>query len=95
MQAVATMITPKAERYAAQLCKHFAHKVEARYEDGEGQVAFPFGRCTMRVAGEALTLVGEADSVDDLAHLEEVVGTHLERFAFREEPRIMWSRIVA
>ncbi|MFT3972781.1 MAG: DUF2218 domain-containing protein [Amaricoccus sp.] len=92
LQSEAVVTTPKAAGYAAQLAKHFGHKVEARFEDGQGEVAFPFGRCGLEAQGERLSLTASAADVEALARVEEVIASHLRRFAFREELVIEWAR---
>ena len=42
------------------------------------------GETRLAVAPEALELSAEAKTPDDLARLQEVIGSHLKRFAFRE-----------
>ena len=38
LKSVAVVTTPKAESYLAQLCKHFAHKIPATHEVGQGRI---------------------------------------------------------
>jgi uncharacterized protein len=33
--------TPKVSQYLEQLCKHFGHKVEIRFDEHWGRIAFP------------------------------------------------------
>ncbi len=90
----------RAERYLVQLCKHFAHKVPASYEsagDGpaqdrmEGKVDFPWGVCRMSATGDGLAIICEAADAESLKRVEYVVADHVERFAWREKPRIDWQ----
>jgi len=83
--------TPKASRYLQQLAKHFGHKVPVTFTPGEGEVTLPFGTCEMAATDAALsiTVLGEAR---DIARLEQFVGDHLARFAFREKPTLTWQR---
>ena len=90
--STATVVTPKAAGYAAQLCKHFGHKVPARFEGSDGEVAFPGGTCRLHVEGDALTMTVTGADAAAVARLEEVVGSHLVRFAFREELAVDWTR---
>jgi DNA-binding PadR family transcriptional regulator len=92
LASTAVVTTPKAAGYAAQLCKHFAHKIPARFEDGRGEIEFAAGICRLAADGDRLTLRAEADGPDNLARLEGVVARHLVRFAFREELQIDWQR---
>lgn len=92
LASTATVTTPKAAGYAAQLAKHFAHKLPAHFEAGRGEVEFPFGTCTLAAEADRLTLRAEAADPDALARTEEVVASHLLRFAFREELTVDWQR---
>ena len=84
--------TAKAQGYLVQLCKHFAHKIPARFEGSDGEIAFPMGTCRLHVEGETLVLAVEGADAGAVARLEEVVASHLLRFAFREELAIDWQR---
>lgn len=89
----ATVTTPKAAGYAAQLAKHFAHKIPARFEGDTGEIAFSAGICRLRAEGETLTLTIEAADAAALAQVQDVVARHLLRFAFREEMVIDWEAV--
>ena len=39
--------TPKASQYLQQLCKHIGHKVEARFDERAGTIAFPARPCSL------------------------------------------------
>ena len=86
----ATLTTERASTYLQQLCKHFAHKVEVEFTPTDGRVTLPFGVCTLRAdeTALALTVTGEADN---LARMEQVIGDHLVRFAFRETFSLDWQ----
>ena len=90
-QSLARVPTAKAERYLIQLCKHFAHRVPAEYDDNSGVIAFDFGRCQMGATSEILALVAEAADSAALAEVQDVIGRHLERFAFRDGLRVSWT----
>ncbi len=77
-----TVSTDCASRYLQQLCKHFGHKVPVEFTAEAGQITLPFGTCTLHAEGALLTLVatGETDKID---RLEQVIGDHFARFAFR------------
>ncbi len=92
LRASATASTPLADRYLQQLCKHFAHKVPASAENGEGRIEFPFGVADLRASETVLNLSVGASSLDDLKRMQKVVEDHLLRFAFREElAELNWS----
>ena len=77
-------------RYLGQLCKHFAHKLPVTLEEARGSIAFPMGTCRLEAAEGLLLLRAEADGAEALERLQEVVGRHLLRFAFRAPPAIDW-----
>jgi hypothetical protein len=81
-------------RCLQQLCKHFGHKLPAEFDARHGRVEFPGGPCELDAGAEAgiLHLRVTARDEEGLARLEDVVGRHLERFAFREKPEIRWTR---
>ena len=77
-------------RYLGQLCKHFAHKLPVTLEEARGSIAFPMGTCRLEAAEGLLLLHAEADGAEALERLQDVVGRHLLRFAFRAPPTIDW-----
>ena len=92
LHSEARVTTTRASRYLGQLCKHFAHKIPAEHSETQGRLEFPWGLCTIEAAGDLLILRAEAKDTPSLDQLEEVVGSHLARFAFRDKPEIRWSR---
>lgn len=81
-------------RYLGQLCKHFQHKLPVTLEETHGCITFPGGVCTLEAPADAgmLTLRLVAGDEAALGTLEDVVGRHLKRFAFREDPELHWTR---
>ncbi len=83
-------------RYLGQLCKHFGHKITATYDEDyrSGRIAFPMGPCELEADDAAGVLVMRVSAAidDDLTRLERVVGSHLERFVFREPLTVTWMR---
>jgi hypothetical protein len=95
MKSSATVPTEHAQRYMTQLCKHFAHKVPATFEGREGRITFDMGQAALRASEGSLIVVGEAGDAEGLARLEQVIESHLKRFAFREpELAVEWRRAV-
>lgn len=90
--SVATIATPNARKYLAQLCKHFQHKLPATWEESAGTIDFPIGRCGLRAKSGELEIFLASPDASQLTQLEDVVGRHLVRFAFREKLAIAWSR---
>jgi hypothetical protein len=85
-----TLTTAKAANYAAQLAKHFGHKIKVEDQDGLTVFHFTAGRATAKAAPTDLTLTVQADTVEKRARVQEILGSHLERFAFREDLRVIW-----
>lgn len=88
----AEITTGKASRYLQQMCKHFGHKVTVAFTPEAGEIHLPFGDGTLQSADGRLTLQASAASEDDVERLEQVLGSHLERFAFRENISVTWTR---
>jgi len=88
-QSISHVETPKASRYLQQLCKHFGHKVPVEFDTRQGSITLPFGTCALLAGEGSLTMTV---SGDDTEKLEQVFGSHLERFAFRESLNVAWER---
>lgn len=84
--------SPKANNYLHQLCKHFGHKVEITEDKKSHIIHLEFGSGKMRTGENTLVLIARADDVEKLERTETVLGRHLERFAFRENLHVIWSR---
>lgn len=82
--------TANASGYLQQLCKHFAHKVEASFDGSKGSVLFEMGPCELAADEAMLTILCRAVTEEGGRLMQEVVGSHLARFAFREELEIEW-----
>ena len=85
--------TEAAPRYLGQLCAHFSHKPELevmRPEEDNGVIRFPSGLCSLTATQHSLHLeIGGRDQFS-LERLQDVIDKHLQRFAFREPPKIEW-----
>jgi len=89
--STATILSSRASGYLQQLCKHFGHKVPVTFTAEVGEIALPFGTCSLRAQDTSLVLsvTGETDAI---ARLEQVIGDHRARFAFRENLSMTWQR---
>ena len=93
MESHASLKTDKAARYLAQLCKHWGHRFPARFDDAMGVVELPAGPLTLTADGGELRLTLKVADPEQVARLEDVVTSHLARFAFREgEIKLAWTR---
>jgi uncharacterized protein len=86
----ATVETEKPVPYMRQLCKHFAHKREASFDDDSGYIQFDFGRCELLARDGCLELVVSAPDEESRARLEQVIGSHVERFGRRDGLSVTW-----
>jgi uncharacterized protein len=78
--------TASGSKYLQQLCKHRGHKFEVEFSKNRGQVRSPFAVATMEANADALLIAIEADDLESVEALKEVVANHLDRFTFREAP---------
>ncbi len=85
IQSSATVPTPNAGRYVAQLCKHFANKVEVVEKNGGGEIRFSCGTAHLDALPDRLLISVTSPTDAELADTKDVVERHLLRFAFREE----------
>ena len=92
LASTSTIRSERASSYLQQLCKHFGHRIEVEFDGKRGRITFDFGRCELAAEDDALTMSASADDQESLRRVEDVVGSHLERFAFRETLEIAWVR---
>jgi uncharacterized protein len=76
--------TPSPARYMGQLCKHFAHRAPVVLNEADGKITFSFGTCDAIAEPTGLRLRAAAPDAEDMAQLQRVIISHLQRFAFRE-----------
>ena len=90
MVAKADFKTDKAARYMKALCNHFGRKVAAGYENDDGWIDFPFGRCELQADHDGLSIRLEGHDAPTLFQLKRIVSGHLERFAQNELVSLDW-----
>ncbi len=91
--ATSSFETQNASRYIAQLCKHFAHKVEVDYSEMRGGAALPPGPAVMEARDGALHFDVRAETEEGLMRAKFIIEDHIKRFAFRENlSNLNWSR---
>jgi hypothetical protein len=94
LRSTASVPTDVPARYAKQLLSHLGRKTTVEPLDGApdgGRLVFGFGTGTVRPADGALVLDAEAESPEDLAHVEDVLARHLERFGAKRELVVTWE----
>ena len=94
--ATALVPTRHGSRYLQQLCKHWSHNLAVEFAPEQGKVVFPKDArglsfpadavVTFRAQDDALEVVLEASSPEQLEGLKGAIAKHLDRFAFREAP---------
>lgn len=84
---VAHVPTAQGGRYLQQLCKHWSHKMAVEFTAETGKIAFPTGAVVTMTAHPAdLEVEIALPPGGDADHMQKVVASHLDRFAFREAP---------
>lgn len=90
-QRVARVETPLGSKYLQRLCKHFAHKVRADWDENRGKVTFAEGICILQADAQGLQLTCSADSGQELVEIVETLDRHFIRFAKAEAPELIWQ----
>lgn len=86
IETTAAVPTSNAERYVTQLCKHWGHKLSVDQTDDRGIVRFDGAVATLEPTKEELIVTILANDSVIAERLQNVVASHLDRFAFREAP---------
>jgi hypothetical protein len=95
LTSVAVVITDAPTRYAKQLLSHVGRKATVEQLDDEhegGRLVFSYGTGTLRAHPDRLVMEAEAADAASLAHVEDVLGRHLERFGARQGLTVTWER---
>lgn len=84
-----------APRYLTTLCRHFARKVPATWDEQQGEVKFVDGLCLMSVANDCQVLEIRCQSAaeEGLAKLESIITQHVKMFERREQLQLAWQRL--
>ncbi|MGY1763783.1 DUF2218 domain-containing protein [Geodermatophilus sp. SYSU D00779] len=90
----ADVTTGAPARYAEQLISHLGRKVPFTGDAITAPATAVIGAATAGiVVGEGvLTLEAAGDDEESVARVEQVLGSHLERFAQREALTVQWVR---
>ena len=92
MKTTANVETKHGEAYAKRLCRHFAHKIPATFENQKGTIEFPFGTCEIDVDEARMRIVVNVSDANLIERAESVVADHLVRMANKDEPIVAWVR---
>jgi uncharacterized protein len=91
MRATAVVVTDAPVRYAKQLLAHLGRKNTVEADGDGGRLVFSYGVGTVRPGEGELLLVAEAQDAEGLAHVQDVLARHLERFGARRELAVTWE----
>jgi hypothetical protein len=92
--ATARVATPRADRYAKQLCGHARWKAQhAEWTPPTGEIRFPgdLGTCRLTATADHLLLVVTAVDAASLATVQRIIDANLERFAARDHLAVEWA----
>jgi uncharacterized protein len=92
MRASTEVRSEQAEALALRMGKHFGHKALVETEGDVTRVHTRFGPFELEPASDVLRVRASAGATDDLALLEQLIASHLGRFARGEELEVVWSR---
>lgn len=87
----AEVTTSKPGAYMRQLCKHFGHRTPTSFDENSGYIELESGRCELRAHAEFLELTASGDDPASRKRVEEVIGSHLERFGARDGLAVEWT----
>ncbi|WP_075222774.1 DUF2218 domain-containing protein [Acuticoccus yangtzensis] len=89
----ASVTTANANDYIIRLVKHFGHKVDVESEAGRATFRFSCGTANLAARDGGLMIEIEAPDAGGRTETEEVVESHLLRFAHREAlGALHWTR---
>jgi uncharacterized protein len=91
IRRTASVPTDRPARWAKQLLSHFSAKVDVVLEGEGGTVTFGAGKGTIRVEPNRLVFEAEGATEDDAQQVQNVLGGHFERFAAKEDLKVIWS----
>ncbi|EGM75999.1 hypothetical protein Rhein_3991 [Rheinheimera sp. A13L] len=91
LNRVAQVKTPNGSKYLQRLCKHFAHRVSADWDENRGNICFAEGTCTLQADALGLQMICSADSEQELVEIVDTIDRHFIRFAKAEAPELIWQ----
>lgn len=94
-QSQATLHSEHVAKYLVTLCRHFARKVPATWDETQGQIEFPAGVTTLAVCekNQTLTFVCQGESEQKVAAQQAVINSHIDMFSRRESITLDWQAI--
>ncbi|MDF3143372.1 MULTISPECIES: DUF2218 domain-containing protein [unclassified Streptomyces] len=90
--SLAHVATDAAPRYAKQLASHFGRKIPVEETpDGGHRLTFQHTDVVLEALDDQLLIRVTAPDTTTLAAIQDVVGSHLERFGRRNELTVTWD----
>jgi len=88
-----TIKSENSAHYLKSLCRHFARKVPATWDDHQGEVNFAMGNCnfTLIDTSDELELVCSAEAIEPLATVKKILEQHILMLSRRETIALIWS----
>lgn len=92
-QSQATLHSEHVAKYLVTLCRHFARKVPATWDETQGKIEFPAGVTTLTVCekNQTLTFVCQGDCEQNVAAQRVVIDSHIDMFSRRESITLEWQ----
>ncbi|CAD7054225.1 conserved protein of unknown function (plasmid) [Pseudorhizobium banfieldiae] len=84
VQSNSSWQTAEAQKYLAQLCKHFGHKIEVVHTERDGECRFACGTALLHAHEDRLDITVSAPDDEQLQQTQSVIERHLVTFAYRE-----------
>lgn len=91
----ADVSTDQPARYAKQLVSHLGRKLDFTTDGATSTAAVGSGTGRVVVGDRVLTLLATGPDEESVAAVEHVLGSHLLRFAARENLTVAWTRTPA
>ena len=66
-------------------------EVHVEWQENHGTITFPWGRCTLNATADGLALAVEAPDEPARQRIEDLVGSHVERFGERDHLTVNWQ----
>ncbi|SFB33770.1 DUF2218 domain-containing protein [Azotobacter beijerinckii] len=87
----ARVATQDPARLIRRLCKHWAHKFPVSFDERQGEIQLPPGRCLLQAGDGQLEVRLQASDAEQIQRLQQVVAEHLQRMAGDETLDFAWS----
>ncbi|WP_282175996.1 DUF2218 domain-containing protein [Vibrio nereis] len=93
MEKYTVIHSEHVSKYLVVLCRHFARKVEANWDDENGEVHFPMGKAYMRADGTTNTLTIRCTAEDEhkVNGVISIIDSHVHMFSRREALELSWQ----